>query len=59
MATNLTINVCLALYYVFVAKYNPVLLPILTIIVHAFTLLSIGVLAFVDPGILKKKYIHY
>lgn len=53
-ATIVAITVGTVLYYIFTAKYNPTVLWILTIIFHALTMLLQLMLAFVDPGIIRK-----
>lgn len=52
--THVFITVSLVLYYVFVAKYMPTSLLVLTIVFHALGTGFQIVYAFVDPGIVKK-----
>jgi hypothetical protein len=54
MMTHVLITVIMVLYYVFVAKYMPTSLLVLTIIFHASATILQIVFAFVDPGIIKK-----
>jgi palmitoyltransferase ZDHHC9/14/18 len=44
----------MVLYYVFLAKYNPTALLVVTIVFHALVTLLQVLLAFVDPGIIRK-----
>lgn len=59
IATNLIITICLVIYYISVAKYNPIALIAITIVTHGVVIISVVMLAFKDPGILKKKYQNY
>ena len=44
------------IYYIFTARFNPLALLILTIVFHVIAVLLLILLAFVDPGIMKKSY---
>lgn len=52
--THLLILVGTVLYYVFTLKYNPIPLYVITIVAHVACILTLIVLAFIDPGIVKK-----
>jgi palmitoyltransferase ZDHHC9/14/18 len=47
------------LYYIFIAKYNPTALLVLTIVFHALAMLLHILLAFVDPGIIRKNLLMF
>ena len=42
-------------YYIFTLKYNPVWLWALTIVLHVASTICLIILAFIDPGIVKKQ----
>jgi hypothetical protein len=54
MFTHVLTTFGTVIYYVFVAKYMPVALLVLTIVFHALLTLDQIVFAFIDPGIVKK-----
>lgn len=54
LITQVLMTFALVVYYVFVAKYMPTVLLVLTIIFHAVMATLQIVFAFVDPGIVKK-----
>lgn len=54
LATIAIVSLGTVLYYIFTAKYNPTALLVLTIIFHSIAMLLHLLLAFVDPGLIRK-----
>ena len=54
LATIAIVTLGTVLYYIFTARFNPWALIILTIIFHSLAMLLQLVMAFVDPGIIRK-----
>lgn len=54
MLTHVLVTFATVMYYVFVAKYMPIALLVLTIVFHALNGVCQIAIAFVDPGIVKK-----
>lgn len=59
LLTFVLTTVPLILYYIFVARYMPTVLWILTIIFHALVTLVNIILGFIDPGIMRKNLPMY